>query len=347
MRLAIDAMGNDRGCAPIVIGVASWLKDNDDATVIMVGDREKLLPAMAKNGLSEGHPRLEIIHCSQVVEMGDKFEALKEKKDSSIMRLVETVREGRADAMIALGNTTAAVGAATLGLRHIPGIKRAGIAVGIPSGLDTFCMVCDMGANVNAKPRHLADYGIMCSVYSEKILGVNNPRVGLLNVGEERGKGNVLVNETFALLEQAPLNFIGNVEGRDMWNGNCDVMVCDGFVGNAMLKASEGLAKAMGGWIKHGIMTGGIRTKLGGFLAKPAFDYARLRGDAGSYGGMPLLGINGICLIGHGSSKPRGVYSALNNARRCVRENIVQIIAEQTQILHAKMKNTNDETDSE
>lgn len=337
MRLAIDAMGNDRGCAPIVIGVDSWLKDFDDATVIMVGDKDKLLPAMAKIGLSPDHPRLEIVHCTQVVEMGDKFDALKEKKDSSIVRLVGLASSGAADGIVALGSTTAAVGAATLGLRHIHGIRRAGIAVTIPNGPESYCLVCDMGANVNAKPRHMADYGIMCSIYSEKILGIANPRVGLLNVGEERGKGNAVVNETYELLEKAPVNFIGNVEGRDMWNGNCDVMVCDGFVGNAMLKASEGLAKAMSGWLRQGMMSSGIFAKLGAWLSKPGFEYARRRGDASTYGGMPLLGINGICLIGHGASKPRGVYNALTNARRCVTEDIVRVIAEQTKILHDKM----------
>lgn len=338
MRLAIDAMGNDRGCTPIVIGVHSWLKDFDDASVTMVGNREKLLPAMEKCGLATDHPRLEIVHCTEVVEMSDKFEALKGKKDSSIVRLVELAKTGHADAIVALGSTTAAVGAATLGLRHIPGIRRAGIAVTIPCGLkDEYCLVCDMGANVNAKPRHMADYGIMCSIYSEKILGVKNPRVGLLNVGEERGKGNAIVNETFELLEQAPVNFIGNVEGRDMWNGNCDVMVCDGFTGNAMLKASEGLAKAMSGWLRYGMTNNGLLTKIGALLTRKAFDFARRRSDASTYGGMPLLGINGNCLIGHGASKPRGVYNALTNARRCVKENILQVIAEQTKILHDKM----------
>ncbi len=337
MRLAIDAMGNDRGCAPIVLGVNEWLKDFEDATVVMVGDRDKLLPAMKKAGLPEDHPRIEIVHCTQVVEMGDKFEAIKEKKDSSIIKLVETVRSGNADAMIALGNTTAAVGAATLGLRHIKGVKRSGIAVTIPSGLDSFCMVCDMGANINCKPKHLADYGIMCSVYSQKIFGVKEPRVGILNVGEERGKGNAVVNEAFELLEKAPVNFIGNVEGRDMWNGSCDVIVCDGFVGNAMLKCSEGVVKAMSGWLRHGIMTGGLFSKIGGFLAKKGFNYARERGAPDTYGGMPLLGINGICLIGHGSSKARGVYNALKNARLCVRADLISLIAEQTAILHDKM----------
>lgn len=337
MRLAIDAMGNDRGCAPIVIGVASWLKEFDDTTVVLVGDREKLLPAMAKNNLAADHPRLEILHCTEVMDMGDKFEALKEKKDSSIVRLVEALKEKKVDAGIALGNTTAAVGAATLALRHIPGIRRSGIAVTIPSGESGICLVCDMGANVNAKPRHLADYAIMCSVYSEKILGIQKPRTGLLNVGEERGKGNAFINETYALLEKSPVNFIGNVEGRDMWNGSCDVMVCDGFVGNAMLKASEGVVKAMSGWIRKGAQTGSLLTKLGALLFKPAFEHARLRGDPDTYGGMPLLGVNGIFLIGHGASKPRGVFNALTSARRCVQADLVRVISEQTALLHDQM----------
>lgn len=336
MKIAIDAMGNDLGCAPIVQGVADWIKDFD-ATVVLVGMRDKLLPELAKLGLSEEHPQIEIVHCTQVVEMGDKFEVIKEKKDSSIIKLVQEVKEGRVDAMVALGNTTAAVGAATLGLRHIKGVKRSGIAVTIPSGKDSICMVCDMGANVNAKPKHMADYGIMTSIYSEKIIGIKNPRVGLLNVGEERGKGNAVVQETFELLEQAPINFIGNVEGADMWNGNCDVMVCDGFTGNAMLKCAEGVTKAMSGWIRTGIMRGGILAKIGGLLAKSGFTYARMRGHPSTYGGMPLLGINGICLIGHGSSKPLGVYNALVNARKCVEHDVVALIAKQTAELHAKM----------
>lgn len=342
MRLAIDAMGNDRGCAPIVLGVSAWLEDFTDATVVLVGNREKLEPALKKAGISEDSGRVEIVHCTQVVEMGDKFDAIKEKKDSSIVKLVETVKSGKADAMVALGNTTAAVGAATLGLRHIKGVRRSGIAVTIPSGLDSFCMVCDMGANINSKAKHLADYGIMSSVYSQQIFGVKEPRVGILNVGEERGKGNAVVNEAYELLEQAPVNFIGNVEGRDMWNGACDVIVCDGFVGNAMLKCSEGVVKAMSGWLRHGIMTGGILSKIGGFLAKGGFGYARERGAPDTYGGMPLLGINGICLIGHGSSKPRGVYNALKNARLCVKADLVKILAEQTKILHDKMSDIED-----
>lgn len=335
MRLAIDAMGSDNGCTPIVRGVADWINDNKGVTVVLVGDREILSKELSGLGLDESHSQLEIVHCSEVVGMGDKFDVVKRMKDSSVSRAVQLLRDGEADAMVSMGNTTATVGAATLGLRHIKGVRRSGIAVTIPSG-DSFCMVCDMGASVNCKPKHLADYGIMASIYSSEVLGVRNPRVGVLNVGEERGKGNILVNETFALLEKAPVNFIGNVEGCDMWNGSCDVIVCDGFVGNAMLKCAEGVVRATGGWIKTAIAGSGIVGKLGAYLAKPALKTAFSKGESSTYGGMPLLGVNGICLIGHGSTKPLGVYNALKNAKQCVDVDLTRLIAEKTAILHEK-----------
>ena len=336
MRLAIDAMGSDNGCAPIVAGVAAWIRDNAGVEVILAGDSKLIVEELVKQGLSQEHKQIEISHCNDVIGMGDKFAEIKSKKDSSINRLVQLVKDGRSDAMISMGNTTATVGMATLGLRHIKGVRRSGIAVTIPSG-DSFCMVCDMGASVNCKPKHLADYGIMASIYSSKVLGVDKPRVGILNVGEERGKGHSLVNEAFAMLENAPVNFIGNVEGCDMWNGSCDVIVCDGFVGNAMLKCAEGVVRATGGWIRSAVAGSGIMAKLGTLLAKPVFKTAFAKGDASSYGGMPLLGVNGICLIGHGASKPLGVYNALKNARLCVEVELTKLISEQTQLLHNKM----------
>lgn len=337
MRLGIDAMGSDNGCTPIVLGVADWIKDNKGVIVVLVGNRDVILGELAKYGLSDDNEQIEILHCTEVVDMGDKFEVIKKKKDSSINRLVQALKEGNVDAIISMGNTTATVGAATLGLRHVKGVRRSGISVTIPSG-DSFCMVCDMGASVNCKPKHLADYGIMASIYSSEVLGVSNPRVGILNVGEERGKGNTLVNEAFELLEKAPVNFIGNVEGCDMWNGSCDVIVCDGFVGNAMLKCAEGVVRATSGWIKSAIMGAGIFAKLGAYIAKPAFRVAFAKGDSSTYGGMPLLGVNGICLIGHGSAKPLGVYNALKNAKQCVDVDLTRLIREQTLALQEKIE---------
>lgn len=327
VRLAIDAMGSDQGYTPIVNGVANFLKDFTDTTVILVGDRDALEKALAKRDFAGTADRVQIEHASEVVEMGDKFEDMKRKKDSSIVRLVQVVKEGKADGMVALGNTVAAVGAATLGLRHIRGIKRAGLAVPIPAGASGVCVSIDMGANINAKPVHLLGYGVMASIYAEKILHIEKPRVGLLNVGEERGKGNDLINEAFALLEKAPIHFIGNVEGCDMWNGQADVVVCDGFVGNAILKASEGLVKAMGSWIKHGIMQKWW-SKIGGMLARPGFDYARARGNPSTYGGVPLLGVRGVCFIGHGGSNQAGVYNSLRAAHEGVTTSMLTRIEE-------------------
>ncbi|MDR0868905.1 MAG: phosphate acyltransferase PlsX [Planctomycetota bacterium] len=331
MKIAIDAMGNDKGCPPIISGVAQFLNDAavNDAVVVLVGNRDLIAPELTKNGLAE-NARLEIFHCAEVVEMGDKFEAVRKKKDSSIVRAVELAKEGKVDAIVALGNTVAAVGAATLGLRHIKGVSRAGLAVTLPSGDTGKCLCCDMGSNVNAKPEHLADYALMGSIYAEKIWRVARPRVGLLNVGEERGKGNAVLNETFALIEKTPVHFLGNVEGRDLWNGNCDVVICDGFIGNALLKSTEGVLRAMNGWIKYGVNESGFFAKFGAFLMKKfgAFNYAKRRGDPDYYGGMPLLGVNGICMIGHGGSKPLGVYHALKNARDAALCDINAVIAE-------------------
>lgn len=345
IRVAIDAMGNDAGCPPIIAGVALFLREPQfaDTHIVLVGREDDIKRELNANNLSVADSRLSIKHCNDVIEMSDKFDALKTKKDSSIVRLVETVKTGGADAMVALGNTVAAVGAATLGLRHIKGIRRAGLAVTLPSGDTGVCVCCDMGANINAKAEHLADYGVMCSIYSEKVLGVKNPRVGLLNVGEERGKGNILLNEVFALLEKSPINFLGNVEGRDLWNGNCDVVICDGFVGNALLKSTEGVLRASGGWIKYGVKNSGILAKIGALLMKPAFNYPRQRGNPDCYGGMPLLGVNGICLIGHGGSKPLGVYNALKNARAAVIGKINEIIAEQIKKLRGEISGTETE----
>ena len=329
MRIAIDAMGNDNGPRPIVQGIKMFLEDDrhHDTTVVMVGDRDRVTQVMIEEeiGLSQ---RLELVHASQVMEMGDKVSELREKRDSSIMRLVQEVHDGRADAMIALGNTAAAVGAATIGLKLIPGVRRPGIAIAMPTrNPERPCVVIDMGANTACKPAHLASYGVMASIYSAKVLGLSKPRVGLLNVGEERGKGNEVLREAFSLLEQAPINFIGNVEGGDIFSGACDVVVCDGFIGNAVLKASETLASTMSTWIKDAFYATWY-TKLAGLLLKGQMAKVKKRLDYAAYGGAPLLGVNGVCLIGHGRSKATAVASALRTARESVKTQINTLIRE-------------------
>ncbi|MCD8140673.1 MAG: phosphate acyltransferase PlsX [Planctomycetaceae bacterium] len=317
MRIAIDAMGNDNGPAPIVKGVKMFLEEGHESTVVMVGDRDRVNHAMIEEGIGLSH-RLELVHASQVMEMEDKVADLREKRDSSIMRLVAELKEGRVDAMVALGNTAAAVGAATIGLKLITGVRRPGIAIAMPTrNPDRPCVVIDMGANIACKPQHLVAYGVMASIYSAKVLGLSQPRVGLLNVGEERSKGNVELRQAYELLEQAPINFIGNVEGGDIFSGDCDVVVCDGFIGNAVLKASETLASTMSTWIKEAIFATWY-TKAAGMLLSGELQKMKKRLDYASYGGAPLLGVNGVCLIGHGRSRAPAVASALRTARESV-----------------------------
>jgi glycerol-3-phosphate acyltransferase PlsX len=261
------------------------------------------------------------------MEMGDKVAELRDKRDSSIMRLVMELREKRVDAIVALGNTAAAVGAATYVLKLIPGVRRPGIAIAMPTRGSRPCVVIDMGANTASKPGHLAAYGVMASIYSNKIFGIPKPRVGLLNVGEERTKGNETLREAFALLEEAPINFIGNVEGGDIFSGACDVMVCDGFIGNAVLKASETLASTMSGWIREALFATWY-TKLAAFALQRGLNRVKRKLDYAAYGGAPLLGVNGVCLIGHGRSKAPAVASALRSARESVKTQINATIAE-------------------
>jgi glycerol-3-phosphate acyltransferase PlsX len=325
MRIGIDAMGNDNGPLPIVQGIKMFLATNADATVVMVGDRDRVSQTMIEQGIGLSK-RLELVHASQVMEMEDKVADLREKRDSSIMRLVGELKEGRIDGMVALGNTAAAVGAATIGLKLIPGVRRPGIAIPMPTrDHKRPCVVIDMGANTMCKPIHLVSYGIMASIYSAKVLGLSQPRVGLLNVGEERSKGNEVLREAFALLEQAPINFIGNVEGGDIFSGACDVVVCDGFIGNVVLKASENLSKTMSGWIKEAILATWY-TKVAGLMLKHHLGIMKKRLDYSAYGGAHLLGVNGVCLIGHGRSNATAVTSALRTACASVSVNVNALI---------------------
>ncbi len=327
MRLGIDAMGNDNGPAPIVKGIKMFLEQDSDSTVVMVGDRDRVTRVMIEEGIGLSK-RLELVHATQVMEMEDKVADLREKRDSSIMRLVTEQKEGRIDAMIALGNTAAAVGAATIGLKLIPGVRRPGIAIAMPTrNPQRPCVVIDMGANTACKPSHLVTYGVMASIYSAKVLGLSQPRVGLLNVGEERSKGNEVLREAFALLEEAPVNFIGNVEGGDIFSGICDVVVCDGFLGNAVLKASETLASTMSSWIKDAMMATWY-TKLAALVLQGQMAKVKKRLDYAAYGGAPLLGVNGVCLIGHGRSKAAAVTSALRTARASVKVQVNALIRE-------------------
>jgi len=315
MRIAVDAMGGDRAPDEIVRGAVLAAREFGQAHLLLVGDQGRIESILAELGALPDN--VSIHHASEVVGMEEAARvALREKRDSSIARAVGLVADGSAEAVVSAGNTGAAVALSTLRLRPLPGVQRAGIAVTLPT-LEGACILIDAGANISCKPEHLLQYGIMASVYSEIMLGTENPKVGLLNIGEEGAKGNALVKQTYALLAEADLNFVGNVEGDDIYTGECDVIVCEGFAGNVILKTSEGLAEAMLRMIKGEIMSQ-WSSRLGGWLCKPAFRRVRSRIDFSEYGGEPLLGLNGVSMIGHGRSDAKAMFNAVRQTCRVI-----------------------------
>ena len=325
MRIAVDVMGGDHGCGVIIAGVKGALAENKDITTIyLVGNKADIHAALPPRGFRDH--RVRIIHASEVVEMEDKPAiALRKKKDSSIARAAELVRDGQADALISLGNTGGIFAAGTFKVGRIPGVDRGCIATVIPR-LDGEFVLLDSGANVECKPLHLAQFAVMGSVYSREILKRKNPRVGILSIGSEDSKGNELTLETFKLCKKLNLNFIGNVEGHDLFKDHVDVVVCDGFVGNIVLKTVESLAVAMFSMLKRELMHSPQR-KLGAYLAKGAFHSIRRRMDPELYGGAPLLGFNGLVFKAHASARERAVTSAIRVTANAVKTHINQIIA--------------------
>ena len=325
MRIAVDVMGGDHGCGVIIAGVKGALAENKDITTIyLVGNKADIHAALPPRGFRDH--RVRIIHASEVVEMEDKPAiALRKKKDSSIARAAELVRDGQADALISLGNTGGIFAAGTFKVGRIPCVDRGCIATVIPR-LDGEFVLLDSGANVECKPLHLAQFAVMGSVYSREILKRKNPRVGIFSIGSEDSNGNELTLETFKLCKKLNLNFIGNVEGHDLFKDHVDVVVCDGFVGNIVLKTVESLAVEMFSMLKRELMHSTQR-KLGAYLAKGAFHSIRRRMDPELYGGAPLLGLNGLVFKAHASTRERAVTSAIRVTANAVKTHINQIIA--------------------
>jgi glycerol-3-phosphate acyltransferase PlsX len=263
-----------------------------------------------------------------VVEMGDSaIDAVRRKKDSSISRAVDLLADGAVEAVVSAGHTGAFVAAAKVKLRTLPGIDRPGIATVMPTETNLFLLI-DAGANVDSEPKHLLQFGIMGSVYSREVMGRKNPRVGLMSIGSEAGKGNELTKEAYKELSRAKINFIGNVEGHDLFNKPVDVVVCDGFVGNVILKTSESLAGAIFSWLKRELKKDLVR-QAGAMLAKEAFYTIRRKTNTEEYGGMPLLGVNGICIKAHGNSSPKAIKNALRVAREAVAHKVNPHIVEE------------------
>ena len=324
MRIAVDVMGGDHGCGVVIEGAKRALEqDSRIATLFLIGDQDQIQQGLPAGGI--GDPRIQVIHASEVITMTDKpASAVRKKKDSSMVRAIDLVQEGKADAVISLGNTGAIFAAATFNLGRVQGVDRGAIATVIPTQHREFVLL-DAGANIECEPLHLAQYAVMGSVYSREILGVKKPRVGLLSVGTEESKGNKLTLEAFKMCRQLDLNFIGNVEGHDLFHERVDVVVCDGFVGNIVLKTCESLAMGIFSMLKHELKANAKR-KLGALLARNAFRAIKKRLDPEGYGGAPLLGFNGAVLKAHGSASTRSVSSAIRVAGESIQHQVNQSI---------------------
>ncbi len=335
MKIALDAMGHDDGPAPLVEGACLALRDFADISrLFLTGDSARLGAELKRLGINDG--RIEIVHTTQVVEMHDSgIDAVRRKKDSSISRAVDLVKEGKAEAVVSAGNTGAAVSAATIKLRMLPGIERPAIAATMPTENGGHFLLCDAGANPDPSPQQLEDNALMALAYCRHVLEIPNPRAGLLSNGTEEFKGNELTLAAHALLKKCGANFRGNVEGHDLFEGAVDVVVTDGFTGNVVLKTCESLAISIFRILKGELMKSPVR-KIGAMLCKPAFRALNARISADEYGGMPLLGANGVCIIAHGGSSPIAVKNAIRSARDGIRHQVNPHIIEEVRRYHER-----------
>ncbi|HKN88402.1 MAG TPA: phosphate acyltransferase PlsX [Nitrospiraceae bacterium] len=322
MRIAVDAMGGDHGPAPNVEG--AWQAVTElGVEVILVGDESTLREQMTRLRITDA--RLTIRHASQVVEMHESpAQIARKKRDSSIWVATELVKAGEADAVVSAGNTGASMVASFFLLGVIKGVERPAIATLLPTLTGTAIML-DVGANVDCEAAHLMQFALMGNEYGKYLFGKPNPRIGLLSIGEEDSKGNEVTKEAFALLKASPINFVGNVEGREVYSGAADVIVCDGFIGNVALKISEGVADT----IKKLLMKEIANSRLGRFaylfLARPLMRLRR-RIDYAEFGGAPLLGVNGVCMISHGRSSAKAIKNAIARAKGLAESRLHELI---------------------
>jgi glycerol-3-phosphate acyltransferase PlsX len=322
MRIAIDAMGGDHAPVENVQGAMLAAEEWQDAEIILVGDSARIEPLLTKQ-----LPNVRIQHADDIITADDEpVKAVRRKKGASMVVAARMVRENDADAMISSGNTGALMAAGLLVIGRIEGIERPALAPMIPTMDGRGVLALDLGANMDAAPENLLQYAIMGSIYRSKVHEMDAPRVGLLNIGTEPGKGNELTKTAYALLQGAPIHFIGNVEARDVLHGNCDVLVCDGFVGNILLKTLEGTAGAVFSALKTEF-TRSLMTKLAAAVLKSGLSKFKKKLDYTEHGGAPLLGINGLCMKSHGSSNAHAIKNAVRQTRMALKHNLVQSIA--------------------
>src|SRR5437899_681209 len=322
--IALDAMGSDRAPKPEVEGAIQAAR-RFGIHVTLVGPEEPLRAELSRHPFSRSLP-ISVVHASEVIGMDDKaVQAVRAKRDSSIRVGLRLVRDGQASAFISAGNTGAAMATAKMVLGGLPGVDRPALVAIIPTSIGTVSTVLDVGANVDCKPHNLEQFAVMGEIYFRSMFNVARPRVGLLSIGEEEGKGNELTRESFQLLKQLPLNFVGNVEGRDIYSGKVDVIVTDGFIGNVALKTSEGVANLVRATLKE-TLAATITRQVGYLLSRSAFSDFKKRIDHTEYGGAPLLGVKGACFVTHGSSNVNAIKNAIRVAADFVDRNITNNI---------------------
>jgi phosphate acyltransferase len=330
MKIAVDAMGGDDAPRAIVAG-AYAAAVHDGAAILLVGQQEVVRAELAR--LGDPCDRIEMVHADEVVGMDEPATSpLRKKRRSSIAIACQLVGEGRAQAIVSAGNTGAVMAAAMKHLGRIPGVDRPALAAVLPNRSGRTVLL-DVGANVVTKPHHLRQFAVMGHLYAQQVMGTASPRVGLLSVGEEEGKGTELTREVFRVLKGTGLNFVGNVEGRDVFAGTVDVVVCDGFVGNVVLKASESLAQMVRGMLEEQLRAT-LRTRLGALLAMPGLRELKRRTDPNQYGAAPLLGVQGGCFIGHGRSTALGVRNGIRRAVEFCAHSVHDKIREQMALIH-------------
>ena len=323
--IAVDAMGSDRAPKPEVEG-AILAARNHDVHVKLVGREDAIRAEMRNHSSSDVRHSIEIVSADEVIGMDEKAaQAVRTKKKSSIHVGLRLVRDGSAAGFATAGNTGATMATAKMILGALPGVDRPGLAAVFPTSKGSAAILLDVGANVDSKPQNLEQFAIMGDIYSRNIFGIHRPKVGLLSIGEEEGKGNELTRETYKLMQHLPINFVGNVEGRDLYNGKLDVIVCDGFVGNVALKISEGLVETVRYLLKESLRST-ITSQVGFLLSRRAFADFKKRLDYSEYGGAPLLGVKGVCIIGHGSSNANAIKNAIRVAAEFAERGINQKI---------------------
>lgn len=327
-KIAVDVMGADHGAMPIVQGAIAAAKARE-CKVLLVGDEKEIVPVLSQSGVAYGeNERVEVVHCSDYIRMEESATDALKRKDSSIYIATDLVRDGKADALVSPGHSGSTMSLATLRLGRIDGVSRPAICTLMPTITDKPSMILDAGANTDCKPEYLVEFAIMGYEYARSVMGYDKDsiRVGLLANGEEESKGNELTKAAFALLKGYPF-FKGNVEGNDIFNGSVDVIVCDGFSGNLVLKASEGVSSSISQILKQEIKSCPLRM-LGGLLLKGAFANLKKKVDYAEYGGAPLLGVKQVAIISHGKSNARAIENAVYQALRACEAKVCERIAQ-------------------